>query len=66
MNDTRTSKPAALPASAYIDGGTASMVFQLLIAGGLVALFTVRTFWSNLKSFASNFVRRGTPRDGQR
>ena len=39
------------PAYAYIDGGTASMIFQMLIAGGLAAMVTLRVFWARIKLF---------------
>lgn len=42
------------PAYAYIDPGTASMIFQMLIAGGLAAAVTVRTFWSRIKLFLTS------------
>lgn len=36
------------PASAYIDGGTGSMVFQAAIAGVLGAAFAVRSCWGSM------------------
>lgn len=55
--------PACLPAYGYIDGGTASMVFQLLIAGFLVALFTMRSFWARIKTVSTDLLRRLSQRD---
>jgi hypothetical protein len=42
-----------LPATsyAYIDPGTGSYVFQLLIAGILSALVSIKIFWRNIKKF---------------
>ncbi len=47
----------AAPAYAYIDGGTASMLFQLLIAGVLGAAFALKTFWRRVREFL-RFPRR--------
>ena len=55
----------ALPAWAYIDGGTASLIFQALIAGGLAALVVVKQFWVNIKAFLLGLFGRGsTPSEG--
>jgi hypothetical protein len=42
-----TTPPDAL---AYVDPGTGSYVFQLAIAGGLAALYTIRSYWRSLTS----------------
>jgi hypothetical protein len=39
----------ARDAHAYIDPGTGSYIFQLLLAGLLGAAFLVKIFWKNLK-----------------
>ena len=46
-------------AQAYIDPGTGSYLLQLLIAGGLGALYTIKTYWSSLKCYFSNFMKKG-------
>lgn len=38
-------------ALAYIDPGSGSYLFQLIIAGLLGAGFAIKTFWKNIKSF---------------
>lgn len=38
------------PASAYIDGGTGSMIFQAAIAGLLGAAFAVKSCWGTVLS----------------
>lgn len=43
-------------AHAYIDGGTASMLFQLLIAGVMGALFSAKLFWARLRAFFGAFL----------
>ena len=48
-------------AHAYIDGGTASMIFQMLIAGGLAAMLTLRSFWARVKSFFASLSRKTPP-----
>ena len=40
---------------AYIDPGTGSYLFQLLIAGGLAGLYTFRRYWHTVRDW---FVRR--------
>lgn len=47
-------------ASAYIDGGTASMLFQLMAGGLFAGLVFLKTFWINVKSFVNRVLRRGT------
>ena len=36
---------------AYLDPGTGSFVFQMLIAAGLGGLYAIKTFWGNIKTF---------------
>jgi len=56
----------ALPAAAYIDAGTASLIFQALIAGGLAALLAVKQFWANIKAFFQSVFRGGAqPKQGE-
>ena len=45
---------------AYLDPGTGSIALQLLIAGIVGALATVRLYWDRLRTF----VRRTTEREG--
>lgn len=46
------------PAHAYIDPGTASMIFQMAIAGLLGALVSLKVFWSQIKSTMASVVGR--------
>jgi hypothetical protein len=41
-------------ASAYLDPGSGSMILQLLIAGFLGALFTIKTWWREIKAYFSS------------
>ena len=50
-------------AHAYIDGGTASMIFQMLIAGGLAAMLTMKSFWVQVKARFNSFVGKTPPID---
>ena len=50
-------------AHAYIDGGTASMIFQMLIAGGLAALLTMKSFWAQIKGFFATLGKKTPPID---
>ena len=45
-------------ASAYVDPGTGSYVFQILIAGILSAAVSARVFWSHVKSFFARLLGR--------
>lgn len=45
-------------ALAYIDPGTGSYLFQLLIAGLLGLSFFIKTFWRNIKNFLSGEFKR--------
>jgi hypothetical protein len=42
---------AVAPLHAYIDPGSASYVFQLVIGSALGALFVIRSYWAGLKSY---------------
>ena len=35
-------------ASAYIDGGTTSVLIQMLVGGSLAGMFAVKAFWSQV------------------
>jgi len=43
---------------AYIDPGTGSYLFQLVIAGGLAALYTLRRYWQNVKTMLASVLGR--------
>lgn len=46
------------PAYAYLDPGTGSMALQLLAAGILGALFTLKSHWIAAKNFVFSLFRR--------
>lgn len=41
----------AKPALAYVDPGTGSFIFQILIAFGLSTAFAVKMYWKRIKSY---------------
>jgi len=45
-----------LPAHAYLDPGTGSMLLQMLIAGIVGALFTLKMYWYKTKRFVLRMV----------
>jgi hypothetical protein len=45
-------------ANAYIDPGSGSYVFQLLIAGFLGALFAAKGLWRNAKGYIIEHLRK--------
>ena len=48
---------------AYLDPGTGSMVFQLLIAGLLAGGFTIKMFWSRIKAFFSHLFTKNSQKN---
>lgn len=52
----------APPAHAYVDPGSGSFFFQLLIGGLVGAAVAVKAFWARIVSF----FRRGRDRDEER
>ena len=50
----------ACEANAYIDPSTGSYLLQILLAGFLGALFTLKIFWKNVKTFVTDKFRRNS------
>ena len=52
-----------LPSSAhaYIDPGTGSFFFQLLMAGLFSMLFAIKMTWRNIKAYIQRFTFRSQP-----
>ncbi len=48
------------PAYAYIDLGTGSMVFQMLMAGAIGVFFTIKMYWISFKQKFRRALRRIT------
>jgi hypothetical protein len=46
------------PAHAYLDPGTGSYIFQLLLAAVVGLAFVIKVFWSRIKSFFSRLLSR--------
>jgi hypothetical protein len=54
-------------AYAYLDPGTGSYIFQLIIAGLLGASLAIKIFWQNIKTFFSNLFSKGqNTKDGDK
>jgi hypothetical protein len=47
-------------AAAYLDPGTGSFMLQMLIAGIMGALFTIKLYWYRLKAFLTQLFGRDT------
>lgn len=47
-------------AVAYLDPGTGSFMLQMLIAGIIGALFTIKLYWYRLKAFLNRLFGRDT------
>ena len=45
-------------AFAYLDPGTGSYVFQVLVAAFIGGLFTIKIFWQKIKNFFGNLFSR--------
>jgi len=52
---------AAMPAHAYIDPGSGSFIFQVVVGGLLGAAFAVKTFWRRILGFFSRKPREASP-----
>ena len=52
-------------AYAYLDPGTGSYVFQLLIAGAVGLGFLVKVYWNKIKLFLTRLFSKGGTVDGQ-
>ena len=48
----------APPAYAYLDPGTGSYIFQLLIAGVVGLAFVIKVFWGRIKGFFGGLFSR--------
>ncbi len=47
-------------AYAYLDPGTGSYIFQLIVAALIGALFTVKQYWQKIKTFSKAFFPEKT------
>jgi hypothetical protein len=45
---------------AYLDGGSGSLIFQMLIAGSVTAAYAIKTQWTNLVGAVSRLRNRGS------
>ncbi len=50
-------------AQAYIDPGSGSYIFQLIVAGALGAAFAVKVFWRRIWSFFKGLFGHREPRE---
>jgi hypothetical protein len=50
-------------AYAYLDPGTGSYIFQLLVAALIGALFTVKQYWQKLKAFFKSLLSGKNKKD---
>ncbi len=55
MNDVSLFAPLA-----YIDGGSGSMIFQMLLAGILTVGYVIRTQWTHLTAIVSRAFQKKT------
>jgi hypothetical protein len=53
---------AERPAEAYVDPGSASYVFQLVLGALLGGIFLLRTYWARLVVAIRSVVSRGAAR----
>jgi hypothetical protein len=47
-------------AAAYLDPGTGSLILQMLIAGIIGAMFTIKLYWYRLKAFVARTFGKTT------
>ena len=46
--------------AAYLDPGTGSLILQMLIAGIIGAMFTIKLYWYRLKAFVARIFGKVT------
>ena len=51
----------ALPAFAYVDPGSGSMILQVILAGLLGGLFAVKVFWRKVVAFFRQLTGKKNP-----
>ena len=51
---------------AYLDPGTGSYIFQLLIASLVGGLFAVKVFWKDIKNFIKKIFSKGRNSNGSK
>ncbi len=51
-------------AYAYLDPGTGSYIFQLIIAGMVGLFFAIKVYWRRIKSFSMGLFSKGRKMDG--
>lgn len=49
----------SLPAAAYLDPGTGSMILQGIIAGIAVAALTIKTYWYKIRGLFGKTAPKG-------
>jgi len=45
-------------ADAYLDPGTGSYVFQVIIAASVAGLYIIKLFWNKIKAFFNNLLKK--------
>ena len=56
---------ALQPAHAYLDPGTGSFLLQMLIAGVMGAMFTIKMYWTKVKLFFSRTPKESDTAEDQ-
>lgn len=51
------------PAHAYLDPGSGSFFFQIVLGALFSALFSIKLFWANIKGFFFSLFGRKAKRD---
>ena len=51
-------------AYAYLDPGTGSYIFQLIIAGMVGLFFAIKVYWRRIRSFSTGLFSKGKKMDG--
>jgi len=66
MRGTLSASHECVPKPAYLDAGTATIVFQALIAGILGALFLFKSFWWRMLGFVRTLLGYSSPPNAAR
>jgi hypothetical protein len=52
------------PVYGYLDPGSGSFILQLIIGGGIAALYTIKTYWGKITSFVRHSKKNNDDESG--
>ncbi len=64
MNPDTIHHLTSFPPLAYLDGGSGSLMFQMLIASSVTAIYTAKTQWARIVEFFTKLRNRNSKPTG--